>query len=196
MLVSPVGITMVVTYFLLFFYMYFMKHSVKWIPTMLITLFGILYCTLWAEKGFIRDTTFIQTCLTVFAQLIMCLIIVLFILAKSYVPIAGLMIVLLIVSSSLITYVYKSEYDQDDSIQALFGITLFLFACVTLTVYLMASKYLMGLQFQYHDTVLWILVTVMIICFGVLLIIFSGMPKLINYDKVCVRILKNDTIRN
>jgi hypothetical protein len=101
---------------------------------------------------------------------------------------AGCILLFIILSSCIIYFVYNGEYEENIFLEIMkytlymIGVTGFIILSVVILYITKSLKF--GKILAFSEIIL-------VLLFFIILCIFSIMPKLINYEKICIGVLKN-----
>lgn len=165
--------------------------------TVLIILYSGLYIGLMVDKGFLmNNTNKLKTSVVATGFCILLGMLLLFLIPpskkdnKRHVAVAIVVLLCTIYNSLVITGIYNDEFNSNEMIDSLTGLTSVIGISVLLTItcaigllYFKKNAYLSG--------IIGISEIIIIISFCAVLMLFSCLPKLLDYKQICIGVMNN-----
>lgn len=185
------------------------KYGNRKLTTILCVLFTGLYIGLMIDKGFLSNistgtedshNTF-KTGIVVLSFCLLLGFLFLFLVppptenniyqSSIHFVLAIFILLFIIISSVLITYIYNNEYKDNEIIKALSGLT---YTILAITILIIAfGIFAMFIKNGVVKQILWRILAsgelIIMILYSVIIILFSLMPRLIDYKKICVGVI-------
>lgn len=179
------------------------QHSDQIGVTLLLMIFLGLYIGLMVDKGFLMVDSTLKNSVVAVNLAITTGILLLFLIPPSknsrvqngiHVMIAGMIIFSSIYSSFMISELYRSEYEDNIFTDSLLGLASTTLILGIISVIIIVIKFFLvpkkGHANYLLNTGLGIAEILMLLAYTAVLYIFSFMPRLINYEKICVGVLE------
>ncbi len=185
------------------------KYGNRKITTVLCVLFTGLYIGLMIDKGFLSNVSTgtedsfnsVKTGIIVLSFCLLLGFLFLFLIppptennvyqSSIHFVLAIFILLFIIISSLLITYIYNNEYKDNEIIKVLSGLTYSILAITILIVIIGISAMFVGRDFV--KQVLWRILAsgelIIMILYSVIILLFSIMPRLIDYKKICIGVI-------